>query len=419
VFQNDQELESCLQEHISKEMDAECFKTYTTTVFNLREMITKGVGGAIIVIMHDDIFKMNDLQLEPLDGNAFFRVMKKFASNCNKHKKDFKRLLDALTAHTDSDRWEPQDLEGLSNDIPGSAPHVGTLLNQPKDGALLLSHTGELKGASLHIKYKSPSLVLKKADGTSAGTRHASSLGMAEWLGKLLLRFPGIIFTRSDGGGAHAFLPMPNQAPKVVHFTTLHPLDQNEMLDMFRERMRKGGRLMKKKDPALVRIGVKGEEVVTVVNGRITSRATINDEVSYVVQAPTINHEHYVLSEEKFLKVYQEEGHDLEKELLADISDFLRMTVTNLKKRGFKLHYPRPDVCRVVYDLTPQDIDDMGIRQFYSSWGSLQPVSVGDKLASLAPIEDATEVYLMPESVTGCYEEVQDNGQPSRQIASL
>ena len=47
---------------------------------------------------------------------------------------------------------------------------------------------------------------LRKADGKYAGTRQASALAFAEWLG--VEGFLGAVFVRSDDGGVHALRPI-------------------------------------------------------------------------------------------------------------------------------------------------------------------------------------------------------------------
>merc|ERR1711971_321871 len=54
---------------------------------------------------------------------------------------------------------------------------------------------------------------------SAAGTRHNSTLGMAEWLGYegVPAQCPGVLFVRSDGGGAKAFFPEPRGKAKAPH----------------------------------------------------------------------------------------------------------------------------------------------------------------------------------------------------------
>merc|ERR1719401_2721707 len=131
-------------------------------------------------------------------------------------------MLELLTAHNETDRWEPQELDALVSRIPSAKKYWEKLFGQPKDGAITASHLGSVKGAAMHLKYPSSKLQLTKSNGAAAGTRHASALGFAEHLcGRCLPDlFPGVVFARSDGGGAHAFIPRVGGEPSVIHFDT-------------------------------------------------------------------------------------------------------------------------------------------------------------------------------------------------------
>merc|ERR1712232_1448242 len=144
--------------------------------------------------------------------------------------------------------------------VPSAEQHAKKLLGQPKDGAILLDNMGTVKGVALHLKYPSARFVLMKSDGMSAGTRHASALGFAEWLGIERAASPSLVFTRSDGGGAHAFIPG-KEEPCVFGFKTLEVPTQDEMLILFKEKIMKKGRLMRKVLPVLIRPGRPNERV--------------------------------------------------------------------------------------------------------------------------------------------------------------
>ena len=86
------------------------------------------------------------------------------------------------------------------------------------------------------------------------------------------------------------------------------------MLERFRERIIKNGKLMVKTRTAFVRKARRGETVLTYVNGRVTSTTNVQDDNSYVVQNPTIDHELYVLPRAKFEANWVTPGDDIQED---------------------------------------------------------------------------------------------------------
>lgn len=403
------ELQGELDTWVRQRRDASDREAFATTLQRCSEVLTNGIGGAIIVVLHEEIIRQKLLDFTCLDNGVLHTAMQSMVTNVNVEPDAFKAVLDILSSHTDSDRWEQENLVDLVNALPAAekaANSISSLAGQPKDGAILISHLGEIHGATLQLKATgSKKAILQKADGTAAGTRHNSSLSLASWLSedanimKLDLQSPGVVFTRSDAGGAHAFIPQPNgAAPAVLHFETIHHLTQVEMLKIFREKIMRQGLLMRKKVPALGRLGVLGEHVVTVVGGRKTSETTIQGEQTHMVlRAATPDQEHYVLPMEKFRKLYMEQGIELD-DLEGALSSgpFLLEQMRQLMLRGYKLYEPRPDNRRYIYKLQKEDMQLIKTSAFISAWKCVQPVRETDYLA--CP-EDASEIYLMPEEV--------------------
>jgi hypothetical protein len=314
--------------------------------------------------------------------------------------------LDIFTGHNNSDRWEPKELEHLVQMVPSAEQHVEKLLGQPKDGAILLDDAGTVKGVALHLKYPSARLVLMKSDGMSAGTRHASALGFAEWLGLERSASPSLVFTRSDGGGAHAFIPG-TEEPCVLAFKTLEVPTQAEMLVLFKAKIMKEGKLMRKVLPVLIRPGRPNERVLTLVSGRVTAEVEIEGDSSAVCRANTVDHELYVLPKSKFQATYEVPGIDLrnvEDKLVRKL--FLPSQVKQLTERGFQMHKPRPDQLRWVYELTAEDLKRVPTGRFKTMFGAIQSLKPGDCLAMPAPEKRATELYYMPDETVQSYEDV-------------
>eukprot|EP00401_Gymnodinium_catenatum_P038045 CAMPEP_0117473482 /NCGR_PEP_ID=MMETSP0784-20121206/8794_1 /TAXON_ID=39447 /ORGANISM="" /LENGTH=722 /DNA_ID=CAMNT_0005267683 /DNA_START=57 /DNA_END=2225 /DNA_ORIENTATION=- len=360
------------------------------TLITVAEMLANGMGGVIIAVV--DGYLWNRIKFNHLDDGHLTRCFDQVATNMLEQRTSFECLLDAFSAHGGSDRWQQRELEQLVQKLPEAAEPLAKLEGNPKDGAFVVSWKGTVMGAAGHLKYHSERWQLLKTNGKLAGTRHNSSLAFAEWLGSE--GFLGAVFVRSDDGGVHAFLPRRTGPPSVLHFDSLQPMSQKEMLELFKDVIFSRGQLMTKTEPAFIRPGIKGEQVMTYVNGRVTSDVTIEDDDSFVVQAPTVDRELYVLSRAKFEANWEQPGMDI-----AETS----FQSTVLKSRGFKQYVPKKGNFKMLYEVREEDLDRMVVKSFMSAWGALQPITQGDFLAMPAPAERATEVYLMPRDVVGCY----------------
>jgi len=176
-----------------------------------------------------------------------------------------------------------------------------------------------------------------------------------------------------------------------------HPgdhLTQQEMLDIFSERIRDHGSRMRKAKPGMMRPGVRGDRVVTYVNGQVISDVVIKDDDRMVVRAPTVDHEEYVLDRDKFTANWESEGEPLDEQ---------NMELAKLAARGFRWHQPKP-VPKYVYRLGAADVQLVPTGWFVAPWGNLQQVAEGEYLAMSK--DRVKEITLMPKEVLQCYEGV-------------
>lgn len=347
----------------------------------------------MLVVLHEDASSQS-FDCRYLDGGAHTAVWRSVAKNLHDEPEDFEVMFDALTSHSDTDRWSRDELNNLSRRIPKIQSHIDSLLNQPKDGALLLSHTGSVKLAAVHVGYASDTLCLQKIDGKSTGTRHASSLGFAEWIGTHLPN-QGVIMVRSDAGGAHAFLPH-SCIPEAFEFKTLHVPTQVELLTLFKARIMRDGLLMRSVHPKLIRPAKKNEEVVTVVDGKVTGQKIITEESDYyVVRSCTVEQEQYVLHKSQVEHHYEVPGIDLDTIAESHLVNqyFLQTQAKDLKQLGFTLYSPKPDELRWMYTVTQKDLLDVPAKCFLTTYGATQSLKEGTLLAVPAPESRAVKIY--------------------------
>jgi len=497
-------------------------KLFRKTLQDCLDLLAGGFGGLILAIV--DTALVPELQLSLLDNGLLMNLCMEVCPSIEEDMETFEAVLRQFCAHNCSDRWSQHELEALAVNLEGKTADVASLLGplegNPKDGAFILSHSGQIAAAGALLRYSSTKYQLLRADGASCGTRHAAALALAEWIGTTACS--GAVFVRSDGGGVHAMLPQRGGGPPcVVHFEGLkHPtqedmlrmfrdrimergklmqkvrqatksvsgiestktsecqdithtsskgfeLDgmkwvykitaedmnlvptgefvsswgalqpmrlgdflampapedrakeicimdpsalsayaamgsedsgtsnhrtQTEMLEIFKERIKRDGRLMVKVEPCMSRPGKMGERVVTWVNPRVISDVVIQDDTSMVVRAPTMDRELYVLSQEKFLANWIPEPQEL------DLSNPVNRL---LAEKGFKHYRPKPNK-KWTYAVKMEDMERIPTGCFRSSWGTMQPVQAGDFLAMP---ESANEIYLMPKEVLTCYRE--------------
>jgi hypothetical protein len=379
----------------------------TETLLKCADVLAKGVGGMIVSVVHEDLL-VDNLKFDYLDGGLHTRCFRDVCKNLADD--NFATMLDLLTAHNETDRWEKQELEALVKKIPQAEAYVDQLLGQPKDGAITFSHAGSVKGGAMHLKYPSSKFQLRKPNGSAAGTRHASALGFAEYLCTRMQPdlLPGVVFARSDGGGAHAFIPTEAGEPLVVHFDTLKIPSQEDMLGYFKAVIMKSGRLLRKEVPVIARPGNLGEQVISVVEGKVTSQRQIADTTTMVLRANTPDQELYALQKHVFERNYEVDGADLAiNEKMETMSEFTKRSTEQLIKKGFKLYRPRGDSCRWAYEVTEEDMKHIPTNCFQSAWDEsvLQPLRTGDILGMPAPESKATEIYWMPRHALTSYTE--------------
>lgn len=182
----------------------------------LTVLVDPNLHGGVIFLIVDKLHK-DKVQLQLLDEGALTQVCRQYAISL--HHPTFKHILGSFCAHSDTDRWEEALLLHLSNnlklDSQNDGPSLISLKNQPKDGAFVLSHKGTVLAAATRLAHTAPHLEMRKVDGTCVGTRHAASLGAAEWMRceKIL----GTVFVKSDAGSVHVLIPDHNQElPRIA-----------------------------------------------------------------------------------------------------------------------------------------------------------------------------------------------------------
>jgi len=80
------------------------------------------------------------------------------------------------------------------------------LTQQPKDGAIILSHGGTVLATAAKSDLPT-SWQSRRSGGTDVGTRHAAAIHTGEWL--TVHTISGAVFVRFESGGVHAILPRP------------------------------------------------------------------------------------------------------------------------------------------------------------------------------------------------------------------
>jgi len=378
---------------------------FVKTLCKVVDILAGGVGSTIIAVIHNDVMQHKPL-FSTLDNGLHTEFFKQVAPNI--HHDAFKVLLTLLTAHNDSDRWEPQELVEMVHELPETAELVGKLADQPKDGAMVFNHKGDVIGISLHLKHPSNRLQLVKADGRAGGTGHAGALGFAEWLGAQ--EPSGIVFKRSDGGGALAFCP-DGDIPKVWEFPTLRIPTQEDMLKQFRDRIKQHGTLKRKTAPVLARPARNKEHVVTLFEGQVKSDVTISDDMvdtHMVVRFCNVDQELMVRSRADLEKTYDMPGVELTTLLNSEWSNkyFLESDTVKLMERGYRLCWPKGNQDRWLYSMTNEDVALLPTKSFVTVWNAVQAVSKDTLLALLCRKEGRDEIYVMNPEQLEFYEDV-------------
>jgi len=379
--------------------DAELFHR---TLSEVHKSIKGGAGGTMVAVVHENLLldreRTGGLNCDCLDNGIQTELFREIVKNIHDEPDKFKVLMEALTAHNETDRWKNDELTELIRKLPEVEVYADKLRGQPKDGALLISHKGNIKGVALHLKHSSFKFQLMRKDGKAAGTRHASGLGFTEWLGD---REPsaGVLFARSDGGGAHLFIPH-KEKPEILSFQTLELPTQRWMVKQFKRRVVERGVVYEKVQPVLVRPAKPGERVITMLDGRVTADKTIDQderEPYVVIRSPNAEQEEYVLPKSRCDEIYQP-GIALD-EVPPEYWPhplFLPQNLNDLMSMGFQVRKPIGMECRYVYTFTDEDAKSMPpgtSGRFLTTFKEIQQVKEGISVAMDWPASKGNSMY--------------------------
>merc|ERR1712032_215024 len=148
-----------------------------------------------------------------------------------------------------------------------------------------------------------------------------------------------------------------------------------------------------------------------------------------VVRGVGSDHELYCIDKHRFEDLYELPG----KSLTPGPND---PVLELLKQQGFMEYYQKPYQLKLVYELQPDDMEDLPSGYFETAWGDLQYVAAGDHLAMPYVAAAATasngkacrtaskprlmDIYSFPKDVLDSYEEVTDGYRHPRDfIASI
>jgi len=159
-------------------------------------------------------------------------------------------------------------------------------------------------------------------------------------------------------------------------------MSQERMCERFLPILKEKGILVRKEGTRLARPAEKGEEVMTIINGRVIAKVVVQDDTSMVIRQESSDHELYVLPYDKFEINYEVPG----KLLQGSGHEFDAM-----RERGFK-YYDRKGVL-MIYRVTEEDMKHVPGSKFEVSFSTIpQPLQVGDYLVTVYP--DCKEVYV-------------------------
>ncbi|CAE7030185.1 unnamed protein product [Symbiodinium natans] len=157
---------------------------------------------------------------------------------------------------------------------------------------------------------------------------------------------------------------------------------QDEMCRHFLPIIRKCGTVVRRIGWRVARPAMRGEEVLTIVDGEEIAKAVVEDDKSMVIMADTTDREWYVLDSTSFDASYERPGVDI-----GDESPDAKV----LRDRGFK-RFKRRGMARM-YQVSEGDLTFLPSRKFFCK-GTSFPLLLraGDFLVTGYP--DATEIYL-------------------------
>jgi hypothetical protein len=175
---------------------------------------------------------------------------------------------------------------------------------------------------------------------------------------------------------------------------------QAEVFGRFAPLLRKEGKICRKNVTSFIRRAVKGERVVTTIDGKQETQYKVEDNSSWVVCGKAAG-EHYVLSEKQFLENYDTEN---VKDILTDSPQSKR-----LRQQGFREYRSRRQVWArkvdehdmIFFRHGKQTTPDSNEAYFIAPWGESMLVEQGDFLVMQYP-GDNNEIYRIECSVFGC-----------------
>ncbi|CAJ1376181.1 unnamed protein product [Effrenium voratum] len=157
---------------------------------------------------------------------------------------------------------------------------------------------------------------------------------------------------------------------------------QAEMCEHFVPIMKDHGRVLEKKGTRLARPAIRGEEVLTIVNGEIMARTQVTDNTSMVVRQESADHELYVLSLEKFQSSYEETAGDVEE---------TEMGYKEFRERGFKPYWRKGQV--LIYEVTEQDMSFLPGGKFYTAFSPI-PITIKPGCFLVTDYPGCNEIWL-------------------------
>lgn len=157
---------------------------------------------------------------------------------------------------------------------------------------------------------------------------------------------------------------------------------QREMCEHFIPVLKEKGIIINKMGKRMARPAVKGETILTIINGEVVGRKVVTDDTSVVVRQESADHELFCLPQDKFVHNYMLPGTDItETEARFD----------ELRSRGFQ-YYERKGQS-LIYQVTDDDMAFVPVGEFQSSFSQFpQPIRTGDFLVTGYP--DCREVYM-------------------------
>lgn len=162
---------------------------------------------------------------------------------------------------------------------------------------------------------------------------------------------------------------------------------QTEINDRFFGLMKKGT-VFKKNTIAYGRKAVKGEEVRTVVKGKVETINTVKDDTSWVM-CEYMNGERYILSDADFKKAYNPHGKEL------DSNTINIFFYHSLKNEGFKEYRSinKITVRRIFDDDMDwfRDLSNENEVHFMAPWGEPMLIEEGDVIAM--PVNEPGKYY--------------------------